>query len=134
MSTLRDLDRLALALPDAQCEVRDGRPVYSVRGKMFCFHRSPRPDALDETGARLEDVLGFRVADEGMKGMWLADDRGVFFTTPHFNGYPMVLLRIRDLGQVAVDELDELVTDAWLVRAPKRLASAWLTDHGLAST
>ncbi len=124
---MKDLDRLALALPEATKEVEDGRPTYKVHGKMFCFHRSPRKDALDpETGARLEDVLVFRVADLGVKELLLSDSRGVYFTTPHWNGYPAVLLRIPDLAQLDLDELRDLVEEAWLTRAQKRLAKEWL--------
>ena len=62
----------------------------------------------------------------------LADDRGIFFTTPHFNGYPAILMRIPDLTRIDRDELEELVVEAWLTRAQKRVAKAWLADHGVA--
>jgi hypothetical protein len=128
---MKDMDRLALALPEAVKEVRDDdRPAYLVNAKLFCFHRVPRKDALDvSTGERLNDVLAFRVADEAMKEMWLADDRSIFFTTDHFNGHPWILLRIRDLLLVNNDELGEVVSDAWLARAPTRLTKAWLADY-----
>ena len=74
---MKDLDELALAMPEATKEVEDGRPTYAVHGKFFCFHRSARPDAVDrETGERLTDVLVFRVADAGEKEAILQDDRG----------------------------------------------------------
>jgi hypothetical protein len=128
---MRDLDELALAMPETVREDgSDGRPSYVVNGKMYCFHRSRRPDAVDpETGERLDDVLMFRVADLEEKELILSDPRGVLFTTPHFNGYPAVLLRISDLGRLTRDELRELVVDAWLTRAPKRAAKAWLQAH-----
>ena len=134
MATMADLDALALAMPEATKEVSDdGRPSYLVHGKMFCFHRSRRPDAKDpETGERFDDVLMFRVADLEEKEIVLADDRGVYFTTPHFRGYPAVLLRIPDLARIDRDELFELVAGAWLTRAQKRLAKAWLAEHGSA--
>jgi hypothetical protein len=130
---MADLDQLALAMPQATKKVsEDGRPTYSVHGKMFCFHRGRRPDAVDaETGERLADVLMFRVADLGEKEVMLADDRGVFFTTPHFNGYPAVLMRIPDLARIDRDELRDLVAEAWLTRAQKRVAKAWLAEQGL---
>ena len=83
---MKDLDELALAMPQAEKHFSDdGRPTYSVHGKFFCFHRSRRPDAVDpETRERLDDVLVFRVADLGEKEIMVADDRGVFFTTPHW--------------------------------------------------
>jgi hypothetical protein len=131
MATMRDLDSLALAMPLATKEVSDdGRPAYFVHGKLFCFHRGRRRDALDpETGERLDDVLMFRVADLGVKELLLADERGVFFTTPHFDGYPAVLMRIPDLSRIDRDELQELVVEAWLTRAQKRVAKAWLAEH-----
>jgi hypothetical protein len=131
VATLKDLDELALELPQATKEVGDdGRPSYSVHGKYFCFHRRPRPDALDpETGERLTDVLVFRVEDLDVKDLVLADGRGVFFTTPHWNGYPAVLIRIPDLARLERSELRDLVVDAWLTRAQKRVAKAWLAEN-----
>jgi len=131
MATMADLDELALAMPQATKEVSDdGRPSYHVHGKLFCFHRGRRPDALDQqTGERLDDGLMFRVEDLDVKDLLLADDRGVFFTTPHFNGYPAVLLRIGDLARLERAELRDLVVDAWLTRAQKRVAKAWLAEH-----
>jgi hypothetical protein len=130
VSTLRDLDRLALAMPGAEKLVKDGRPRYQVNGKLFCIHRSRRPDAVDpETGERMDDVLMFRVADLGVKELILSDDRGIWFTTPHFNGYPAILVRIGDLGRLDREELRDTVVDAWLTRAPKRVAKQWLAEN-----
>ena len=130
---MRDLDELALAMPLATKEMsEDGRPTYSVHGKFFCFHRSRRPDAVDpETGERLDDVFVFRVADLGEKEILLRDDRGVFFTTPHWNGYSAVLMRIPDLARIDRDELRDLIAEAWLTRAQKRVAKAWLIEQGI---
>jgi hypothetical protein len=131
VATMADLDELALGLPEATKELSDdGRPSYTVHGKFFCFHRRPRPDAVDpETGERLEDVLVFRVADLDVKDFRLADDRGILFTTPHWNGFPAVLMRIPELARIDRDELEELLVDAWLTRAHKRVAKAWLAEH-----
>jgi hypothetical protein len=128
---MKDLDELARSMPQATKDLSDdGRPSYLVHGKLFCCHRGRRRDALDpQTGERLDDVLMFRVADEGVKELLLADDRGLFFTTSHFEGYPAVLVRIPDLAGVDRDELEELVVEAWLTRAQKRVAKAWLDDH-----
>lgn len=133
MATMADLDKLALAMPQTTKELSDdGRPTYLVHGKFFCFHRSRRRDAIDpDTGERLDDVLVFRVADVGVKELMLADDRGVFFTTPHFDGYSAVLIRIPDLARLDRDELEDAVVEAWLTRAQKRVAKAWLDEHGL---
>ena len=129
---MADLDELALSLPQVVKDVsEDGRPSYLVHGKMFCFHRSRRPDAVDpETGERLGDVLMFRVDGLDVKDLMVADERGVFFTTPHFNGYPAVLMRIPDLERIDREELYEVVVEAWLTRAQKRVAKAWLAEHG----
>ena len=134
MTTMADLDELALALPQTAKELsEDGRPAYLVHGKLFCCHRGRRRDALDpQTGERLDDVLMLRVADLGVKELMLADEDGVFFTTPHFDGYPAVLVRIPDLARLDRDELEDLVVEAWLTRAQKRVAKAWLDQHGLA--
>jgi len=122
-----DLDELALALPQATKELsEDGRPIYKVHGKLFCFHRGRRPDAVDEEGERLDDVLMFRVADLDVKELLLSDARAIYFTTPHFKGYAAVLVRIPDLARLDRDELRDLVAEAWLTRAQKRVAKAWL--------
>ena|SRR5689334_22141343 len=127
---MADLDELALSLPATSKELRHGRPRYLAHGKLFCIHRSRRPDAVDpSTGERLDDVLMFRVPDLDVKELMLADERGVFFTTPHFNGYPAVLIRIGDLTRIDREELEDLVVEAWLTRAQKRVAKAWLAEH-----
>jgi hypothetical protein len=131
---MADFDELALAMPEATKEVsEDGRPSYLVHGRMFCFHRGRRADAIDPgTGERMDDVLMFRVDSLEEKELILADDRGVYFTTPHFRGYPAVLVRIPDLARIDHEELRELVVGAWLTRARKRVAKAWLAEQGLA--
>jgi hypothetical protein len=133
MATMADLDKLALAMPQTTKELSDdGRPTYLVHGKFFCFHRSRRRDAIDpHTGERLDDVLVFRVADVGVKELMLADERKIFFTTPHWDGYSAVLIRIPDLARLDRDELEDAVVEAWLTRAQKRVAKAWLDEHRL---
>ena len=117
-------------MPGAVRRADRERPAYSVDGKLFCVHRTRRRDAIDaKTGEPLDDVLMFRVEDTDVKEFMLADDRGIFFTTPHFNGYPAILLRIRDLEDMDRAELRDLVVDAWLTRAPKRAARAWLAEN-----
>jgi hypothetical protein len=128
---MADLDELALSMPGTTKEVsEDGRPSYLVHGKRFCLQRGRRPDAVDaETGERLDDVLMFRVADLDVKELMLSDARGVYFTTPHFDGYPAVLVRIPDLARLDREELHDLVAEAWLTRAQKRIAKQWLAEH-----
>jgi hypothetical protein len=129
---MADLDELALALPQTTKQLsEDTRPEYRVHGKLFCCQRGRRKDALDpETGERLDDVLMFRVADLGVKELMLGDERGLFFTTDHFDGYPAVLLRIPSLADVDRTELHDLVAEAWLTRAQRRVAKAWLAERG----
>jgi len=118
---MRDLDRLALELPETTKELDgDGRPRYLVLGKWFVFHRPPRKDAP------FDDVLAFRTDGIESKELLLADPRGIWFTTPHWNGYPGILLHIPDLKQLGKAELREAVEEAWLMRAPKKLAREWL--------
>jgi len=128
---MADLDELALSLPEATKEVsEEGRPAYLARGKVFCFHRGPRADAVDpESGERLDDVLMFRVDGAESKELVLADPRGLFFTTPHFDGYPAVLLRIPDLDRLDREELRDVVVDAWLTRVSKQVGRRWLEEH-----
>jgi hypothetical protein len=130
---MRDVEKAALAMPEASKEFRDDdRPAFVVDRKLFCFHRTQRRDAVDATtGDRLDDVLAIRVADEEMKSMWLAQRPSVYFTTDHFNGHPWILLRIPSLAEIDHDELFELISDAWLARAPKKLTQRWLEDQGL---
>jgi hypothetical protein len=65
------------------------------------------------------------VSDLGVKEALLGDDPDVFFTTPHFDGYPAVLVR---LERIENPELEEIIIEAWLDRAPKRLASEYLRE------
>ena len=68
-------------------------------------------------------ILGVRVADLGVKEAMIADESETFFTIPHFDGFPAILVRLDLIG---VPELEELIVEAWLDRAPKRLAQQYL--------
>jgi hypothetical protein len=124
-----DLHDLATSLPQVEEAGSWGdRPAYTVGGKAFVVHRGPRKDAVDpETGELMDDVVMFRVPDDESKRA-LVESEGPWFTTPHFNGYRAVLLRLRDIGKVNRDELAEVVTDAWLAVAPQRLAKEFLAS------
>ncbi|RBY81856.1 hypothetical protein DQ240_20110 [Blastococcus sp. TF02A-26] len=109
-----------------------GNPVYQVGGKSFVFFRTPRPDAVDpETGERLPDVIVFWVESEADKEALVQDRSTPFFTTPHFDGHPSVLVRASRLGEITRQELAELVQDAWLARASARRRAVWLAEHGV---
>ena len=126
-----DLHELAASMPGARL-VEGGRGVYQVSGRSFLFLRNARPDAIDpDTGERLDDVIVFWVADEVEKQAVLADDSLPFFTTPHFDGHPSVLLRESRIRELDREQLAEFVYDAWLARASKRAAKAWLDERGL---
>lgn len=129
---MADLDELALSLPQVTKKLTsDGRPEYYVHDKLFCCRRGRRKDAVDPTtGERLDDVLMFRVPDLDVKELLLADARGIYFTTPHFDGYAAVLVQIPTLERLERDELEDLVAEAWLTRAQKRVAKAWLNERG----
>jgi hypothetical protein len=106
------------------------RPVYQVGGKSFVFFRNPRPDAVDPTtGQRYDDVIVLWVPDEGDKLALVQDRSSPFFTTPHFDGHPSVLVRASRVGELGHDELAEVVQDAWLSRASPRRRDAWLREH-----
>jgi hypothetical protein len=131
-ATVEDVHELAGSMPGAELYPGDGR-VWQVRRKSFVFFRTPRPDAVDpETGERYDDVIVFWVASEEDKRALVEDPTTPFFTTPHFDGHSSVLLRGCRIGELDRDELAEVVHDAWLARAPKRMAAAWLAERGLA--
>jgi hypothetical protein len=129
-----DIHEIALSMPHITVwdERRDGRPVYQVGGKSFVFFRTPRPDAVDpETGQRYPDVVMFWVPSEADKLALVQDETSPFFTTPHFDGHPSVLLRESRVGELTRTEVVELVQDAWLAQASKRRATVWLRENGL---
>jgi hypothetical protein len=102
-------------------------PVYQVGGKSFVFFRNPRPDAVDpQTGERYTDVIMFWVPSESDKQALVQDPASPFFTTPHFDGHPSVLLRASRIGELTLPELTEVVQDAWLTQASPTRAAAWL--------
>jgi len=108
------------------------RPVYQVGGKSFVFFRSRRPDAFDpDTGERYDDVIVFWVESQDEKLALVSDESNPFFTTPHFDGHPSVLVRGSRIGELTRQELTEVIQDAWLSRASNRRARTWLDQHRL---
>ncbi|MCG5469996.1 MmcQ/YjbR family DNA-binding protein [Micromonospora sp. LAH09] len=129
MPSWEDVRRIALALPETtERPSYDGLPAWRVRDKPFVWERPLRRADLDALGDAAPDgpLLGVRVVDLGVKEALLADDPSVYLTTPHFDGYPAVLVR---LDQISLPELTEVVTEAWCSRAPKRLAAAHRTGQ-----
>ncbi len=125
MATWNDVRRIALGLPGTDEHLSRGTAAWRVKEKGFVWERPLRRTDLEALGDAAPDgpILGVRVADAGVKEALLAGDPDVFFTTPHFDGYPAVLVRLERIG---VEELDELIVEAWLARAPKRLAKEYL--------
>ncbi|MDQ4052096.1 MAG: hypothetical protein M3237_05270 [Actinomycetota bacterium] len=130
-ATIDDVHRIARGMPGATL-AEDGKVVYQVSRRSFVFFRNPRPDAFDpETGERYDDVIVLWVESEEDKRSLVEDPSTPFFTTPHFNGHPSVLLRGSRVGELDLDELTEVVYDAWLARAGKRAREKWLAERSL---
>lgn len=128
MASWEDVRRIALALPESTEQSSRGRSSWRVRDKGFVWERPLRAAEAQALGKDAPDgpILGARVEHLGAKEALLADDPTVFFTTPHFDGYPAVLVR---LDVIAVDELTEVIVEAWLSRAPRRLAHQYIEKH-----
>ena len=130
---VEDVPNLALSMPHVQVgHGPRGNPVYQVGGKSFVFFRNPRPDAVDpHTGERYADVIMFWVPSESDKQALVQDQASPFFTTAHFDGHPSVLVRASRIGELTVQELTEIIQDAWLTQASPKRAAAWLAaSHG----
>ena len=124
-----EVRELALGMPEATEAVSFGSPHWRVRNRGFVWDRPLRRADLEFL--RLDDqpwpVLGARVEDEAVKFALAEEDPTVFFTTPHFDGWSAILVR---LGTISRRRLEEVVADSWLVVAPKRLAREYLAQFG----
>jgi hypothetical protein len=125
MATWDDVRRLALALPETSERTSRELRQWRVKDKGFVWERPLRRADLEALGAAAPDgpILGARVEHLVAKEALLADDPAVYFTTLHFDGYPAILAR---LDRIGLDDLRELIIEAWLVQAPKRLATRYL--------
>ena len=121
MATWDDVERIALALPETSEAISREQRQWRVKDKLFVWERPLRRADLEALGAQAPQgpILGARVEHLIAKEALLADDSDVYFTTPHFEGYPAVLVQLERIG---LDDLQELIVEAWLARAPKRLA------------
>lgn len=127
---VQDIHDAALAMPHVTVYEDRDLPVYQVGGKSFVFFRTPRPDAVDPvSGERYDDVVVFWVPDPEEKEAMVDDPASPWFTTPHFDGHPSVLLRTSRVGELDADELVGVVQDAWLSRASATRARTWLAEH-----
>jgi hypothetical protein len=128
MATWEDVSRIALSLPEVSEQPLHDLRSWRVRDKLFVWERPLRRSDLRALGdsAPTGPILGARVEHLVAKEALIADDPDVFFTIPHFDGYTAVLVR---LERISVQELEELIVEAWLARAPKRLAREYIKAH-----
>jgi hypothetical protein len=128
MADWDEVRRIALSLPETSESILGHGKVASwkVRDKTFVWERPLRPKEAQELGdaAPTGPILAARVEHFGAKEALLADDPDVYFTTAHFEGYPAILVR---LDVIALADLNELIAEAWLARAPKKLAESYLS-------
>lgn len=129
MASWEDVRRIALELPETSEKPSHGMTSWRVRDKLFVWERPLREKEVAELGETAPEgpILGARVEDLVAKEALIADEPELYFTTSHFDGYPSVLVR---LGQIGEEDLRELVVEAWLARAPKRLAQSYLEQLG----
>jgi len=125
VATWGEVRRRALALPETSERLSRDLRQWRVKDKLFVWERPLRRADIEALGDDAPDgpILGARVEHLGAKEALLANDEGVFFTTPHFDGYPAILVR---LDRIAIDGLQEVIVEAWLARAPKRLAKGYV--------
>jgi hypothetical protein len=118
---------LALALPETSERFSRERRQWRVKDKLFVWERPLRPREVQELGSAAPDgpILGARVEHLMAKEALIANDPQVFFTTTHFDGNPSVLVR---LDRISFEDLGEVVVEAWLARAPGRLAQAYIDE------
>lgn len=128
MATWDDVRKIALSLPETSEDLRRGLMFWLVREKLFVWERPLRQSDLRALGDKAPPppIMGARVEHLVAKDALIADNPNVYFTTPHFDGYPAVLVQ---LEKIALDELEELTVEAWLARAPKRLAKEYIEAH-----
>lgn len=128
-----DVDEICAALPSTELGTSWGDvPTWKVptgeKGRGFLLFRHPHPSAVDPTsGEQYDDLLVIRTADAADKAALVGDD-SPFFTIDHFRSYNAVLVQQSRLGELTVDELTEVIHDAWLAVAPKRVAKEFLAD------
>jgi hypothetical protein len=126
VATWDDVRRIALELPQTSEGVSRDLRRWLVKDKGFVWERPLRKADYEALGDAAPEgpILGARVEHLVAKEALLADDPGVFFTTPHFDGYPAVLVRLDEIG---LEDLREVIVEAWLARAPKRLVDEYLS-------
>lgn len=129
-----DVDTICAALPSTEFGTTWGDvPTWKVpegeKGRGFVLYRHPQPNALDpQTGKEYDDLLVIRTASSADKAALVQDHRTPFFTIDHFRNHNAVLVQQSRLGELSLDELTEVIRDAWIAVAPKRLTKEFLAD------
>jgi hypothetical protein len=125
VATWDDVRRIALSLPETSEQLSRDLQQWRVKDKGFVWERPLRRADLEALGDEAPDgpILGARVEHLVAKEALLADDPSIYFTTPHFDGYPAILVR---LDRIGLEDLHELIIEAWLARAPARLAKTYV--------
>ena len=128
MSDWDDVARIALALPESEQRLARENRQWRVKEKLFVWERPLRAKEVEELGERVPQgpVLGARVEHLGAKQALLEDDPNVYFTTSHFEGSAAILVQ---LDRISPAELEEVIVEAWLARAPKRLVETYLAER-----
>jgi hypothetical protein len=128
MASFDDVRRLALALPETSETQSWGHAFWRVRDKGFVWERPLRKSDLAALGdaAPQGPILGARVEHLAAKQAMVEAEPEIFFTIPHFEGYTAVLVL---LERIDIDELEEVIVEAWLCRAPSRLRAEYLASH-----
>jgi hypothetical protein len=128
MATWDDVARIALALPETTEEQAWGNRHWKVRGKGFVWERPLRKSDLKVLGDAAPEgpILGARVEHLVAKEALVQDPSKAFFTIPHFDGYPAILVL---LDEIDLHGLDEVIVEAWLCRAPRRVADAYMASR-----
>jgi hypothetical protein len=127
MASWDDVRSMALALPETDERLSREHRQWRVKDKLFVWERPLRKTDLEALGDAAPEgpILGARTEHLVAKEAILADPSGVYFTVPHFDGYPAVLVKLAEIG---AEDLRELIVEAWLARAPARVAKAYLDD------
>jgi hypothetical protein len=133
MASWDEVEAIASSLPEVDESTSYGNRDWKVRKRTFAWDRPLRKGEVEGLGgfepegrAPSGEILVVRVADEEAKQALLSSEPEIYFATPHFDGYPAVMIRLERIGR---EELQEVVTEAWLSRAPKRVAAAYLAER-----
>ena len=133
-ATPDDVDLICGSLPETELGTSWGDvPTWKVpagpKGKGFVMYRPPQRNAVDpQTGEMYDDLLVIPTPTEAEKRALVDDPTTPFFTIDHFNGYNAVLVQQARLGELTVDELREVLTEAWACKAPRRLAKTFFGE------